>query len=54
MDRVTPGLGQDDFFGYSYYFSNATQLGCLFTKIVLQCVTHISVHNVNRIKHTKV
>ena len=31
-EHLAPGIGQDGFFGYSYYFSNATQLGCLFTE----------------------
>lgn len=30
--HFTPGLGQDGFLGYSYCFSNATQLVCLFAE----------------------
>ena len=28
--RLVPGMGQNGFFGHSYYFLNATQLICLF------------------------
>ena len=58
IDRVALGIGlsclwdraRRFFFGTLAIFSNATQLGYLFTENSFPMVTHISVHNVNTIK----
>ena len=45
--RLIPRMGQDSFLLYSYYFSNATQLICLFAENRFPIDSTIYVYNMN-------